>query len=696
MAYYLIIVPTQNLKQFQSKIPILKSANYINSKKDLSNLKSTHSQEAYFFAPFLVGDEELDEMVLIIRDLRPNAKIIYIATSPNHQEQLTHQSTPVAGDAYITEDISNQDLEKLLGGMGPQQMNLKGNRLEQAGTNSIKIEDQHKLLALKKMAENKFIEKIFNEVYQQERERPAWQSTNILKKTDIDEQSIAGDSMSDKDQELSLDDLGDLEIDPTGGADSQIVEEEGLELNLGDQEVLDLADEAEVPEFTESEQLDEGMDLDLSSELTEDDEVNASDESSDFTTEDELSLDEESGTEITLGEDDLLGAPSLEDELSFSEDIPDLSAGEDRELESVLNLDDADEIGGDLDFSNSEELNLSDDIVSLGTEEDLDLSAAAKEKLKEIDEIMDLDASQVGLKVEVSSSDDEMFGLNLSDDAQDNVPDDKSEDRDIDKPLVSDDLNLDSINFSSEVENEAPKEEKPKKKTKEEKDGRESRFQVSQNSARDIKEISGAYSAEMERLQATLSNLRVDREELLLKIVKLEEEKVLQARQNLTLRADLDEKKIELTIIRKKLNEEISELRDRLKLHDEKKLILEEKNKILQVEIDKSAQRNKIDIKRIQMRERELEQKLELLKADSETQIRHRDLKILELKRKIDSMEFDMESISVQEKRSVESRFELEDKLDKAIKTLRSAISVLEDESDKAGVLEALKKNIDM
>jgi anti-sigma-K factor RskA len=59
-------------------------------------------------------------------------------------------------------------------------------------------------------------------------------------------------------------------------------------------------------------------------------------------------------------------------------------------------------------------------------------------------------------------------------------------------------------------------------------------------------------------------------------------------------------------------------------------------------------------------------------------------------------MEFDMESISMQEKRSVESRFELEDKLDKAIKTLRSAISVLEDETEKSSALEALKKNIDM
>lgn len=60
------------------------------------------------------------------------------------------------------------------------------------------------------------------------------------------------------------------------------------------------------------------------------------------------------------------------------------------------------------------------------------------------------------------------------------------------------------------------------------------------------------------------------------------------------------------------------------------------------------------------------------------------------------SDQFDMESISQQEKRSVESRFELEDKLDKAIKTLRGAITVLEDETDRSSALNALKKNIDM
>jgi hypothetical protein len=175
----------------------------------------------------------------------------------------------------------------------------------------------------------------------------------------------------------------------------------------------------------------------------------------------------------------------------------------------------------------------------------------------------------------------------------------------------------------------------------------------------------------------------------------LEDEKVMHNRQTLSTRAELDERKIELTIIRRKLNDEIAELKDKMRVHEERRLILEEKNRILQAEVEKANQKNKLDVKKIQLRERELEQKLELLKADAETQIRHRDLKILELKRKIDSMEFDMESMNSQEKRSVESRFELEDKLEKAIRTLRSAITVLEDENDLKA-LETLKKNIDI
>lgn len=107
-------------------------------------------------------------------------------------------------------------------------------------------------------------------------------------------------------------------------------------------------------------------------------------------------------------------------------------------------------------------------------------------------------------------------------------------------------------------------------------------------------------------------------------------------------------------------------------------------------------QKVKLEIKKISSRERELEQKLELLKVDAETQIRHRDMKILELKRKIDTMEFDIDTLTANEQRNIGDKGELEDKLDKAIKTLRAAIGILETDDPKLATLEKLKKNLDV
>lgn len=474
---------------------------------------------------------------------------------------------------------------------------------------------------------------------------------SVIKEEKKKEKQEKVEAVSAKDEELTLDG-GEIEIDLGGDMDTpqESPLDEGLDLSFSEEESLDLGDS----EYSEESSEDSGYgDISLG-----DEEVHESQDESPMENLGELSFDEapaipesDSGAELSLSEpDDSMDLGGL--------DLVGDEPPADNELSTVLKLDDN---------------NLSEGLdIGLG---DGDLSSDAMEKLKEIDAILEYDASQVGIKPSASLAE---------------------EDDDLDQPLVSDDLDLGSLNFGAEAEEEevvpAPKEDKSKKKKKEP----EAREAKDRDLGADLKEISGAYSGEMERLQATISNLRSDREELLAKIQKLEDDRVLQNRQSLTMRAELDEKKIELTIIRKKLNEEINELKDRMKLHDEKRLILEEKNRLLQQELDKAAQKNKIDVKKVQMRERELEQKLELLKADAETQIRNRDLKILELKRKIDAMEFDMESISQQEKRSVESRYELEDKLEKAIKTLRSAITVLEDETDRTSALNALKKNIEM
>ncbi len=389
-----------------------------------------------------------------------------------------------------------------------------------------------------------------------------------------------------------------------------------------------------------------------------------------------------SSNELTMGAFNLVENDADTDlgEEGGPMDLGDTEASPEIGIES----DDGQDLGLDLDPVGPPSAELTLGSMSLGD----DLSDEAKKKLEEIDAIMDFDASQVNLSPEpepelLEQSFESDFSLDMG--------------SDLDESLVPSDLAVDSLNFETALE-KGPEEVVPSPPPKESRQKKmpEHRETRDRNLGEDLRELSGAYSGEMERMQATISNLRTDRDELLTRIKTLEEEKVLEKRLTLTLRAELDERKIELTIIRKKLNEEIGDLKDRLKLYDEKRLILEERNRVLHGELDKAAQKTKIDVKKIQLRERELEQKLELLKSDAETQIRNRDLKLLELKRKIDSMEFDMESISQQEKRSVESRFELEDKLEKAVKTLRSAITVLEEDTDRSGVLSALKKNIDM
>jgi len=650
----------------------------------------------------------------------------FILTEESDAHELKgHQMGPAGGDAYINPEITEKQFNQIIDGLKSSDIATPANRLEsQVGS---QFGDSSTLERFKNHPLNRQIDELFALAIEIKKKKPMWQSLDSLSvsESEKNEEIVEGEFVGIKDQELSLD--GGDELDLNLGDENEVNEQEtlddGLSLSLDGGDDLELGD----IEMGRSAELDDEEGFALSDDelsLGDEDELSLSDD-------EELSLEDEDG--LSLSDDDDLF--SLEEDSSEEaiENIGDLSF-DDSEVSDGLSLD----LGSDdpaslsldasdpleeesLEFSsdNSVELNLTDesfedsgepslsfsddDSLSLDLSEDakedsgepslsfsdddslslsgeMDLSEEAKEKLKEIDAILDYDASQVQIRSDLLSQEN------------------------LDEPLVSEELDLGNLSFDQTDETNlegtdeieaapvvTPKEEKPKKKKKE-----APPVEKHQEYGEDLKELSSAYSGEMERMQATISNLRSDREELLARIQTLEEEKLLQSRQTLSIRAELDERKIELTIIRKKLNEEINELKDRVKLFDEKRLILEEKNRILTQELDKAGQRNKIDLRKVQSRERELEQKLELLKSDAETQIRNRDIKILELKRKIDAMEFDMESITLQEKRSVESRFELEDKLEKAIKTLRGAITVLEDETDRSNALDALKKNIDM
>ena len=725
MNYYLIHSNQDSLDSFRDRMSVLSNAQIIESPEELqATLDGGIPGNSFFLIRYLGLDEKIDEQVAAIREKAPHAKLLYLTEESDAHELKGHQMGPAGGDAYINPEITEKQFKQIIDGLKAPDIVMPSNRLEsQVGA---QFGDFSALESFKNHPLNRQIDELFASVIEVKKKQPLWQSLDSLSATesepadeiessdevielneieeikDIEEE---GDIVGTKDQELSLDD-GD-ELDLSLGDDNSSFEstpvDDGLSLSLDD-----AGEELELGEIEMKENLEADADEDFS---LDDDELSLSDD-------DELSLGDDD-EELSLSDDD-------EDGLSLSDDDEDLfSLEEDSNEEGIENIgelsfDDAPiddglslDLGSDdpaslsldasdetedegLEFATGSNVGLSlsdeepvgepepslsfadDDSLSLGDE--MDLSEDAKEKLKEIDAILDYDASQVQIRNDLL--------------AQENL----------DEPLVSEELDLGNLSFDQTDTNTlestgeidaapiaTPKEEKSKKKKKE-----APAVEKHQEYGEDLKELSSAYSGEMERMQATISNLRADREELLAKIQTLEEEKLLHNRQTLSLRAELDERKIELTIIRKKLNDEINELKDRVKVFDEKRLILEEKNRLLAQELDKAGQKNKIDLRKVQNRERELEQKLELLKSDAETQIRNRDIKILELKRKIDAMEFDMESISQQEKRSVESRFELEDKLEKAIKTLRSAITVLEDESDRSNALDALKKNIDM
>lgn len=603
MKCFLVSLNPEQFIAFQKRLSFLSGCSWIKNIQELERELLNFSGVALFLVDFKGRRDVLDELVMQIREKITQSKIMYVMDDGAVRDLKAHQMTPAGGDAYISSKIDPKALQELIFGFESTDKNFR-NKFETNG-DALSIKNFSDLRALEQIKNHPLsqsIDEIFKENLKSK--KPKWQSANELSSAP---KAASGVSMSDKDQELTLDNLGDLEI----------IEEHKLE-EAQNQEGLDELDL----------NLDD-LDLSLSSE------------------------------EDNIKEETIENLGMLDFDLSEVTDEPKSSTSS----ELKINLDSND----DLDFSLSEDQSSEHEAeASPSSRGAADLSQDAIDKLKEIDAIMELDASQVNIN------------HNLA------IP----KEDDLDQPLVSDDIDLDNIDFGSQEEAPPEIEEKPKRKKKEKEEAR--------SLGMDLKEISGAYTGEMERAGATISNLRADREELLNKIQEMEDRNIMHNRQVLSLRAELDEKKIELSIIRKKLNEEITDLRDKLKVFDEKKLILEEKNRILQQELDKAGQKNKIDVKKVLMRERELEQKLELLKTDAEMQIRNRDLKILELKRKVDAMEFDMESISTQEKRSIESRYELEDKLDKAIKTLRNAITVLEDETDKGNALEALKKNIEM
>jgi hypothetical protein len=188
---------------------------------------------------------------------------------------------------------------------------------------------------------------------------------------------------------------------------------------------------------------------------------------------------------------------------------------------------------------------------------------------------------------------------------------------------------------------------------------------------------------ESTRFHAVIRQLREEREELLGQIKSLKSDVREVEQDNLTLKAALDETKIEVTLLRKRHLAEMEDMKYRLTINEEKRAMAEEKARSAESKREKLEQRVRIDFNQIKQREKELETKLEMVSIDVDSQVHSRDQKILELRRKIDSLEFNMENVSIKEQKSEKDKRNLEDKLNKIMKTLRHSIKNLEDDIDQ-------------
>lgn len=155
---------------------------------------------------------------------------------------------------------------------------------------------------------------------------------------------------------------------------------------------------------------------------------------------------------------------------------------------------------------------------------------------------------------------------------------------------------------------------------------------------------------------------------------------------NRLLTAQLDEAQRNLARIQAEAEEERREHAEQLTLQksdfDEKLKqagVTQEQLKELMRQKEDFKEKVKEDLKRIKLKERELENKYELLRSDMQTLLDAKDKQILELKKKADALDLELEQFDDKLRDSSNVLNEVRVKKRRLIETLKIAISLLED-----------------
>lgn len=130
------------------------------------------------------------------------------------------------------------------------------------------------------------------------------------------------------------------------------------------------------------------------------------------------------------------------------------------------------------------------------------------------------------------------------------------------------------------------------------------------------------------------------------------------------------------------LKAEIGELKFQLRSKADRAEVLENRIKDATDEVERLKDRVRSDIRKIRVREKELENRLEILKKDSEVLLSTRENKIVELKRKLDLVEFNLDLMQDRYQKETEYSNDLKDRLRKASRAMKVAGGLLKEEDD--------------
>jgi hypothetical protein len=134
---------------------------------------------------------------------------------------------------------------------------------------------------------------------------------------------------------------------------------------------------------------------------------------------------------------------------------------------------------------------------------------------------------------------------------------------------------------------------------------------------------------------------------------------------------------LEKQVYEQSSQKEIDDLKFEVKKRGDKTKLLELEVRKMAEETEKLKDRVKLDIRKIRTREKELENRLEILKKDSEMLIAGREQKIVDLKRKLDTAEFNLDLLQDKHDQEKQNSAQLREKLDRAAQAVRVAGGLL-------------------